>query len=67
MSEIKQVPVFVYELMVENITMTIYFRNNNWTADVIEASRIMAKIKTTIDPHIRSFHVTADAVIFMGD
>jgi hypothetical protein len=67
MSDTKQVPVFIYEFMMENMTMTIHFRNNQWMADVIEAGRVMAKIKTTTNTNIRCFHVTENAVTFTGD
>lgn len=65
MSDTKQVPVFVYESILENVTLTIVFRNNIWMTNAIEAGRVMSNIQATINPQIRSFRVTESAVIFM--
>ena len=67
MSDTKQVPVFVYESILENVTLTIVFRNNIWMTNAIEAGRVMSNIQATINPQIRSFRVTEHAVTFTGD
>ena len=60
----KQVPVYVNDTLVENTTITIIERDGRWSVNVIEAGRLMATLKVTVNSSINSFSVYEDRVVF---
>lgn len=67
MSDTKQVPVFVYESILENVTLTIVFRNNMWMVNVLDTSKLMKTIQTTMNAMICKSTVYDDKVVFSGN
>ena len=67
MSDTKEVPVYVYDTLLENIVITIQYRNNMWMANILDTGKILKTIQTTMNPDIRTSKVYEDRVVFSSN
>ena len=60
----KIVPVYIYDEIVDNLTLRIFQINDQWTANVLDTGRLLSKLQMTKNSAINKFSVYEDRVVF---